>query len=292
MSAHGSSKQPESRSEPLQFDVAESGAGAERLTAPTCARCSAAIVAAYYEVNQAIVCPICRDALKNPPGTTVRRVSAAVGLGALAAVGGSILYFAVAAITGREFGLVAIVVGFGVGKAVHKGSRGRGGWAYQTLAVSLTYLAIVSTYVPLIAKEFQNMPARSAGHGSARPTSDTTAVAPNESATRLTLPDTALGGARPDSGFSVSQAGTPATARPNAIRPAHLGVGTVLLGIGALVLLAAIVPIAAGFSNIIGLLIIGIAVFEAWKLNRRVALTITGPYRVSGGPDGARAAAA
>jgi hypothetical protein len=60
----------------------------------------------------------------------------------------------------------------------------------------------------------------------------------------------------------------------------------VVLGVGALVLLAAIVPIAAGFSNIIGLLIIGIAVFEAWKLNRRLRLTIAGPYRVGAGPAG------
>jgi len=73
------------------------------------------------------------------------------------------------------------------------------------------------------------------------------------------------------------------------VRPKHLGVGTVLLGIGALALLAAAIPILAGFSNIIGLLIIGIAVFEAWKLNRRVVLKITGPYRVAGGAEGASA---
>jgi hypothetical protein len=60
-----------------------------------------------------------------------------------------------------------------------------------------------------------------------------------------------------------------------------------LLGVGALVLLAAMIPIFAGFSNIIGLIIIGIAVFEAWKLNRRVVLNIAGPFRVAGGATGA-----
>jgi hypothetical protein len=59
-----------------------------------------------------------------------------------------------------------------------------------------------------------------------------------------------------------------------------------LLGIGALMLLAALIPILAGFSNIIGLLIIGIAVFEAWKLNRKATLDVSGPYRV-GGAEGA-----
>jgi hypothetical protein len=55
-----------------------------------------------------------------------------------------------------------------------------------------------------------------------------------------------------------------------------------LLGAGSLVLLAAMIPIFAGFSNLILLLIIGIAVFAAWILNRRIALTVTGPYRVAG----------
>jgi DNA-directed RNA polymerase subunit RPC12/RpoP len=288
MSADGSSPQSDSLSEPLQFDVAEGGGSAARHAASSCARCSAPITTAYYEVNRLIVCPDCRAALATPAGSKLRRVSAAVGLGALAAFGGSILYFAVAAITGREFGLVAIVVGFMVGKAVRKGSRGRGGWAYQTLAVSLTYLAIVSTYVPLIAKEFQNMPARSAHHRSSRPATDTLAVTPEGSAARSAAGDSTIAATQADSGFPISQAGTPTAEGPVATRrPVHLGIGTIVLGILALVLVAAIAPIAAGFSNLIGLLIIGIAVFEAWKLNRRVSLTITRPYRVGGGTDGA-----
>lgn len=291
MSADGSADQPDFKPELLPFDVAEGRDDGAHLTAPTCGRCSAAITTAYYEVNEAIVCQSCRDALESPPSSKLRRVSAAFGLGALAALGGSILYFAVAAITGREFGLVAIVVGFMVGKAVHAGSRGRGGWAYQALAVSLTYLAIVSTYVPLIAKEFQSTPSRTAGQRGVRPPADTSAVSPAHSATRLASRDSTVTGARPVSEFSVSQAGTPSTAGTASAGSAHLSVGTVLLGVGALVLLAAIMPIAAGFSNIIGLLIIGIAVFEAWRLNRRVALTIAGPFPVSGGPDSARRAA-
>ncbi|HWC46470.1 MAG TPA: hypothetical protein VG868_10205, partial [Casimicrobiaceae bacterium] len=88
-------------------------------------------------------------------GTRFRRVVKATSLGNLAAIAGSLLYFAVAAMTGREFGLVAIAVGFMVGTAVRRGSGGRRGWAYQTLAIALTYLAIVSTYVPMVVKEFQ-----------------------------------------------------------------------------------------------------------------------------------------
>jgi hypothetical protein len=59
-----------------------------------------------------------------------------------------------------------------------------------------------------------------------------------------------------------------------------MSAGGIVLGIVVLLLFAAVAPLLAGASNIIGLLIIGIAVFEAWKLNKRVPLDITGPFRV------------
>ena len=64
----------------------------------------------------------------------------------------------------------------------------------------------------------------------------------------------------------------------------QVGVGGVLLGVGALFVLAAALPILAGISNIIGLFIIGIALYEAWRLNKAVALRITGPYQVGTPP--------
>jgi hypothetical protein len=39
-------------------------------------------------------------------------------------------------------------------------------------------------------------------------------------------------------------------------------------------------PFLGGFQNVIGILIIGFALYEAWKLNRRVPLAIAGPFRV------------
>jgi|SRR5690349_23012207 len=281
--------------EPLQFDVAEPGASdASSNAAPeatTCKACSRPIANTYYQANGAIICESCRAALDQPRGSRFSRGMRATGLGLAAALAGSLLYFAVAAITGREFGLVAIAVGYMVGKAVRRGSRGRGGWAYQSLAVGLTYLAIVSTYVPLIAKEFQKSAAKKDfSHVEARtPMADTITISARGPDVGRAI-DSAATAKRTDTGFAVMQAGAPkATPRATPVRPRRLGPGTVLLGVGALVLLAAMIPIFAGFSNIIGLLIIGIAVFEAWKLNRRVSLTITGPYRVAGGAQGAAA---
>ena len=65
------------------------------------------------------------------------------------------MYYAITAISGYEFGLIAIVVGFGVGTAVRWGSNGRGGKRYQALAMALTYLAIVATYIPPIVQGFR-----------------------------------------------------------------------------------------------------------------------------------------
>jgi hypothetical protein len=43
-------------------------------------------------------------------------------------------------------------------------------------------------------------------------------------------------------------------------------------------------PFLEGFSNIIGIVIIGIALWEAWKINRRGNVEVSGPYRVSERP--------
>jgi hypothetical protein len=82
-------------------------------------------------------------------GRSVRK-AVVFGLAAAAAVGPVLRC---PALTGYEFGLIAIVVGFLVGAAVEKGSNGRGGWQYQTLAMFLTYTSIVSSYVPLIIRQ-------------------------------------------------------------------------------------------------------------------------------------------
>ncbi len=47
----------------------------------------------------------------------------------------SLTVIGIAALTGYEFGLIAVLVGLAVGIAVRKGSSGRGGWRYQVLAM-------------------------------------------------------------------------------------------------------------------------------------------------------------
>ena len=233
----------------VQFDRAEYE------TAPgqaACAECSQPLAGYYYDVNGQTVCERCRYAIESKfaSGSGAGRLLRAIGAGVVAAALGSALYYAIAALTGYEFGLIAIVVGFAVGTAVRWGSNGRGGWLYQTLAIALTYLAIVSTYIPPIIEELSKVPEAEAAAAPDQPVAEPSAVAQ----TAETTAD-AQGEALPRPPFAV------------------------LLAIVFVIAIAA--PFLAGFENIIGLVIIGIGIYEAWKLNRRTELTISGPHTLA-----------
>jgi hypothetical protein len=252
---------PVSSQDALRFDQPAAGPGS-----PACARCQAAIAESYYEVNGHVVCSGCKAALERAPaGTGASRMVRATAFGLGGAALGAGIYYAILAATGYEIGLVAILVGWLVGRAVQKGSNGMGGWAYQTLAVGLTYLAIVSTYIPFIFKSATEPDARSTAEAAAPASASTGAAPATDSVT-----------------VQPVAAVTDSSARP-------MTVGRFALGLVAVVAIAAVAPFLAGFENILGLVIIGFALFQAWKMNRRMPLAINGPYavgRASGAPAG------
>ncbi len=231
----------------LQFDHADRPG---QPSGPSCAVCQQPISSAYFEINGNVTCQRCRGQIvaawnRGSPG---RRLAKALGLGAGAALLGAALYFGIEALTGYEFGLVAIVVGLMVGGAVRKGSNGRGGWRYQALAMFLTYSAIVATDSSMIAREVRNeMRARA---DSVRATDDAS-VARAESAPTGTR-----------------------------VRPGPLAL---VFGLAVLIVLAYAAPVLIGIASPIHLLIAGFALYEAWKLNRGAALRVTGPHRVAAG---------
>jgi hypothetical protein len=61
----------------------------------------------------------------------------------------------------------------------------------------------------------------------------------------------------------------------------HLGVIGWVLITPLMILFAYGAPILSGFQNVLGLLIIGFGVYEAWKINKRVVIQINGPYRLA-----------
>jgi len=231
----------------LQFDHVERDGSSSNLT---CAACNQAIATSYYEVNGNVTCQRCRNQImagwnRGSPGG---RFARALGLGLGAAVVGAGIYFGIAALTGYEFGLVAIVVGVLVGGAVRKGSNGRGGRRYQLLAMFLTYTAVVVTDSSLIARELKKE------WGS-------------QAASQIAAAD----------GVNASTA----TALDASPRP---GLPAVALGLALIIALAYAAPIMIGITSPLHLLIAGFALYEAWKLNRGVALQVTGPYQAAPRP--------
>lgn len=244
----------------MQFEHAEfGGEGAGKFE---CGFCQRPLGSSYFELNGQPACEACRykveEEMATGPGMSGFFKAALAGAGA-AAVGAGI-YYAVLALSGYEVGIVAILVGYLVGRAVHWGSRGRGGWPYQTLAIALTYLAIVSTYIPLIFQEFQKETSAAEEQASAggAPTAADTADTEGKAA--------------------VEPAETVLTVEPGETE--EMGVGGFFLGLGALLLLAAAMPFLAGIENFMGIIIIGIGLYEAWRQNKRHVLTVEGPFEV------------
>lgn len=217
--------QAEPNKQPLRFDTADFSSAESLAQELSCATCRRPLVATYFEVGRQKMCPVCKDAvIAFRTGSGVAAFFRAWLYGAIAGILGSGLYFAVLAISGIHLGLIAIVVGIMVGIAVRKGSRYRGGWLYQAMAMFITYGSIVTSFVPEIVS-------------------------------------------------SIRQSG-------------HLDTQNPLV----MSIVIVVAWIMAWLSPIIGLpgilildVIIGFGVYEAWKLNKRVPLTITGPYFVSAG---------
>lgn len=106
------------------------------------------------------MCELCAQRIQNgqqaPPVAALGRAAL---FGAGAALAGCALYALVSILTGWEIGIVAIVVGVMVGKAVRYGSHGLGGRPQQILAVTLTYFAITTSYIPVFIYQAVKNPA-------------------------------------------------------------------------------------------------------------------------------------
>ncbi len=234
----------------LQFDRAEPLLTPDAADSATrCVACQQPIAGKYYHAQGQTVCEFCAHRIESgqqaPPAISLPRAALYGACGALA---GCLLYAAVAIITGWEIGLVAIVVGVLVGKAVRKGSHDLGGRPQQILAVLLTYFAITTSYIPVFI------------YGRAK------ASGPAEQTSSEQQGQAAPGGRVP------ADAGN---------QQAPMSLGKALF---VLLLLAAAAPflsLGSGVSAFISLFIIFIGLQQAWKLTGRAEILIMGPYDVN-----------
>jgi hypothetical protein len=236
----------------LDFERADRTAN----TARVCAQCATPITDRYYTLGPHVLCESCNLAFQNAkaPGNAASRFFGAAALGTVAAAIGCALWMVVTELTGYEIGLIAIAVGYLVGRAVHIGARRVGGMAYQLLAVFLTYSAVVMTYVPMIANQFM-----------------ATEGVQQEAQTSLSdefVEDNAAN--------SAPSAGTAEDVEAPVVKP---GVDELSAWIAAIPI-AYMLPFLMGFENAIGILIVGFALWQAFRMNARVKIELQGPFRL------------
>src|SRR2546421_639540 len=108
-----------------QFKTAEyiGGAGSDQ-----CKFCRQAIAGSDYRVNGAMACASCAErAQRELPKSSHTHFVRAILFGVGAAIAGIVLYAAFGIITGWMIGYISLAVGYMVGKAMMKGSKGFGG---------------------------------------------------------------------------------------------------------------------------------------------------------------------
>jgi hypothetical protein len=246
--------------EPLQFERADFQHGA----AFPCSFCKAPIAGQYFQVNGQTACPNCRDQIDSAMsgGSKPLRAFRALAAGAAAAIGGFLIYWGVRALTGYEFGLIAILIGFMVGGAVRWGAQIRGGLFYQLMAVVLTYLSIASNYTPDV---IQGMRQPLAEEAAAEVTTDTTPAV-----------------ASPSTENSVPADISPASEPTSTTAPAESQI-PLWFAIPVAFIISLAVPFMGGL-NIIGWLIIAFGLMQAWSMNKRVPIQVSGPFDTGSAP--------
>lgn len=237
--------------QPLQFDRPEFQPGVS--TGATCALCKQAVVQNYYEVNGRVVCSLCREKLEQgTEGSRMGRLLKATFAGLGVTIVGAVIWWAVRTYGNYELAIISIAMGYGVGRAVRWGSGHRGGLGYQFLAVAITYAGIAGNYTPDVVKGIMEK-------------------IKEEDKAQVTA--TAAPGS--------TAAGKAAPAAKKAASEPKPSLGMALLAVLFVFAISAAAPFMAGASNIIGMLIILFGLWEAWKINKRVALTVNGPFSVA-----------
>ena len=268
----------------LQFDKVSSAGkppGAPA-AAVACSSCKKPITDVYYHLAGRPLCADCRekatkeiDAWKARGSGKGAMLRAAVfGFGA--AIAGAAIYYAVMAYLNLEIGLVAILIGWMVGRAIQKATHNFGGTRYQVLAVALTYTAVAMAYAPFAFQAFVKEKGKRGATSHQVQSVDSTAL----------RPDVAAGdsdGEHPEDTVTAAPAGTGTTATSK-----KLGVGGFLLGIGALIVFTLALPvigaISSGGSGIISVLIIAFGLMQAWRMTGEKKIDIRGPFRVGASP--------
>jgi hypothetical protein len=261
--------------EPLDFHSPEPGA-----TTATCVACKQPITEQYWSAGGAVLCERCKTAVEQgqqvAPDAVSRaaRFTRAVLLGIGAMLLGAGVWYAVARLANLEVGLIALLLGFLVGRAVFIGSGRRGGLRYQLLAVFLTYLGIGVAYAPFAYEGIRDnlrAEADSIRHA------DSTQALLERPASELAGDEAAQEAARLDSIILAAEA--PAAKPETSVLTVVFGMAVIVVGILTLPVIATVGGLP---GSLISLLIYSFAIMQAWRMTGSARLEITGPFQVGG----------
>ena len=198
-----------------------------------CGFCKKPVSGEYWQIAKRTACASCRASLERELANSASRATflRAAQYGGLAAAAGSVGWIVISKVTGYEIGIVAIGIGYLVGKAVRKGAGGFGAPRYQYLAMFLTYSAIALASLPAIFEAIAQTASHPASHA-----------------------------------------------------PSHVGLGSVLWAWLMILGIAYASPFLSGMRNIMGLFIIAIGLYEAWKFTRAAPIEVLGPFSIEGAP--------
>ncbi len=212
------------------------------------------------------------------------------------------MYYLIVRVTGLNIGLIAIVVGLMVGGGVRRGLGNRGGRFYQLLALLLTYSSIVAMNAPFFLEaafqqskrdqEPENAPRIGRQPDGAKSktqlkSSETVAKHSTHPVAHV-LPGRAPDGAHPAAKGDPGSIKTAAAETKKPPMPADpLSLAGFFTGPVILAGFLFVYPVYEAFHAPIAGLIYAFALWEAWKINKKVHLTFNGPFRVSVAPQGA-----
>jgi hypothetical protein len=241
---------------PPSFDRATYAPGAA--AGPRCANCQAAIRDRYWRAQNRLFCAACHVKIAAVIDNAHAQASfgKALLLGGLTALGCGIAYAIFVQVSGIQLALVTIGIAFVIAKVVRKVS-GLGGRRFQILAVVLTYIASAMGYAgPVMAALTK---AASKQHDEKH---DGKAATP---------------------GAVADDHATAAPPADDANQRAPAGAGGLLVGLIVIFGFVLAAPVLAATQAPLGLVIVLIGLWEAWKLSRPIAIAIEGPYDLSGG---------
>jgi hypothetical protein len=238
-----------------QFGTAEY---ADKPGSETCQSCHAVISSRYYKVNGALACETCAEILKRQsPADTHKNFIRGLTFGIGGAILGLILYSGFTIITHMYFGYISLAVGYLVGMAVRKGSRGIGGRRYQIAAALLTYAAVSMSAIPISIAQYMN-------EGHSKPAQTEKSQQPD--AVDPAAPGNAAAPQTDRSGEDTSAPGQ---------KPGFISLLGMLLFAG---LASPFLALQHQFHGIIGLIILAVGIRIAWQKTEAQPLDIIGPF--------------